>query len=90
MREEFQKSYKVPCTGCNYCMPCPRGICIPALFAAYNESFSIGRRTGVFHYFISAGACGMDVHIASDCIECGACVAKCPQHIDVPAQMKNV
>ena len=28
---EFEKSNRVPCTGCGYCMPCPKGINIPWL-----------------------------------------------------------
>ena len=90
VREEFGKSYKVPCTGCNYCMPCPKGISIPACFAAYNNSYSIGWYTGMFGYLTSVGANGADIHLASDCIECGACKKKCPQHIDIPEELKAV
>ena len=88
--EEFGKSYKVPCTGCNYCMPCPQGISIPACFSAYNTSYSIGWFTGVFGYLTSVGANGSDIHLVSDCIECGACKKKCPQHIDIPEELKEV
>ncbi|MDO4400920.1 MAG: aldo/keto reductase [Coriobacteriia bacterium] len=90
VREEFGKSYKVPCTGCNYCMPCPKGISIPACFAAYNTSYSIGLFTGMFGYLTSVGAAGKDYHLVSDCIECGACKKKCPQHIDIPEELKAV
>ena len=90
VREEFGKSYKVPCTGCNYCMPCPKGISIPACFAAYNTSYSIGWMTGMFGYLTSVGANGADVHLVSDCVECGACKKKCPQHIDIPEELKAV
>ena len=90
VREEFGKSYKVPCTGCNYCMPCPKGISIPACFAAYNTSYSIGWVTGMFGYLTSVGANGTDAHLVSDCVECGACKAKCPQHIDIPEELKAV
>ena len=34
----FEQSNRVPCTGCNYCMPCPQGINIPGCFSAYNAS----------------------------------------------------
>lgn len=88
--EEFKKSYKVPCTGCNYCMPCPKGISIPACFAAYNTSYSIGWVTGMYSYLTTVGANSVDFHLASHCIECGTCKKKCPQHIDIPEELKAV
>ena len=89
-RAAFNETFKVGCTGCNYCMPCPAGISIPSSFAAYNESFALGWFTGVFHYMISAGVGDAKPKFATDCIECGSCKAKCPQHIDIPAELKQV
>lgn len=86
----FNESFRVPCTGCNYCMPCPKGINIPSLFGAYNTSYSVNWFTGVMNYFMSTGSLGTDPHYASDCIECGACMKKCPQHIDIPEELKHV
>lgn len=86
----FAKSFRVPCTGCNYCMPCPKGISIPSSFASYNESFTLGRFTGLWGYLTSAGAGSNDLHLASDCVKCGACVRKCPQHIDIPTELEQV
>lgn len=88
--ELFNASFRVSCTGCNYCMPCPKGINIPSLFSAYNTSYSVNWFTGVMNYFMSAGALGTDPHYASDCIECGACIKKCPQHIAIPEELKHV
>ncbi len=85
----FEESFRVPCTGCNYCMPCPQGLSIPAIFAAYNESYSLGWRTGFFNYMLSIGVTSGDPRFASNCIECGACVKKCPQHIDIPARLAD-
>ena len=85
----LEKSFKVPCTGCNYCMPCPKGISIPAMFSAYNASFSLGWFTGMYQYATSVGANGTNAHLISDCVKCGACAKKCPQHIDIPAQLEN-
>lgn len=86
----FNESFRVPCTGCNYCMPCPKGINIPSLFNAYNTSYSVNWLTGAKNYFMSVGALGTDAHYASDCIECSACVRKCPQQISIPEELKNV
>lgn len=86
----FEESFRVPCTGCNYCMPCPQGISIPSLFAAYNESFSLGWRTGFFHYMMSVGVTSGNPSLATKCVGCGACVKKCPQHIEIPERLVDV
>ena len=88
--EIFRESYRIPCTGCNYCMPCPKGINIPALFSCYNNSYSTSWFQGVFGYFTSCGAMGNDPHYATDCIKCGKCAKHCPQKIDIPTQMSAV
>lgn len=90
IREIFNESFRVPCTGCNYCMPCPKGINIPSLFSAYNTSYLVNWFTGAMNYFMSVGALGTDPHYASDCVECGACVKKCPQQIAIPQELKKV
>lgn len=85
----FRASYKVPCTGCNYCMPCPKGINIPGVFSSYNASYQIGRMTGYMGYYMCAGALGENPHYASDCVECGACARHCPQSINIPQELKQ-
>ena len=86
----FERSFRVPCTGCNYCMPCAQGISIPSLFSAYNESYSLGWPTGFFHYMLSVGVASGEPRLATSCIECGACVKKCPQHINIPERLGDV
>lgn len=86
----FNESNKVGCTGCNYCMPCPKGINIPACFTAYNASYAHGWYQGVQQYVLSAGGMGNTPHWASECVSCGACTKHCPQHINVPEALKNV
>lgn len=88
--EVFNKSYKVPCTGCNYCMPCPQKINIPACFAAYNTSFAVDKKTGIFQYVISTNAMNKDSHYASNCVECGKCEKHCPQGIQIRKELKQV
>lgn len=87
----FEESYKVPCTGCNYCMPCPKNVNIPGCFAAYNASYANGFVTGMTQYITSTNALhssgGMRV---ANCVKCGICEKKCPQHIKIPSELGNV
>ena len=89
-REEIAKSYRVPCTGCGYCLPCPKGVNIPMCFAAYNTSFAHGWYQGMHQYITASGAMVGDARFASDCVGCGACLEKCPQHIEIPNELASV
>lgn len=89
-REAIAQSYKVPCTGCGYCLPCPQGVNIPMCFAAYNTSFAHGWYQGMHQYVTASGAMEDNARFASDCVRCGMCVEKCPQHIDIPKDLASV
>lgn len=86
----FEASNRVPCTGCNYCMPCPQGINIPGCFAAYNASFAHGWFTGVAQYFTASAVRTGNPKLASNCVRCGACLRHCPQHIAIPDRLRDV
>jgi len=87
----IEATYKVPCTGCNYCMPCPHHVNIPACFAAYNVSFATGLVTGITQYVTSTGILNSGKNsAASNCTECGLCEQKCPQHIPIPESLESV
>jgi predicted aldo/keto reductase-like oxidoreductase len=88
--DAVKESYKIPCTGCNYCMPCPQKINIPALFAAYNSSYSMGKMSGLSSYVISVGALSAEPHYASSCVKCGLCEKRCPQHIAIRDSLVSV
>lgn len=79
---------KVGCTGCGYCMPCPRGVDIPGTFAAYNRRYSEGKRAALTEYFMCT-AMRKNSAAASNCIECGKCEKHCPQHIEIRKELKN-
>jgi predicted aldo/keto reductase-like oxidoreductase len=53
--EVFNRSYRVRCTGCNYCMPCPRGVNIPGSVAAYNTMYTMGYVAGMQQVVTSTG-----------------------------------
>ena len=89
LREAYRGLIPIPCTACRYCVPCPNGVDIPAIFAIYNESTMYNdRRMGNFRY------CGDQMGLkpekrADRCIECGQCVEACPQKIPVPEWLKK-
>ncbi len=80
---------KVGCTGCGYCMPCPRGVDIPGSFAAYNRRYSEGWVAAMKDYFMCT-AIRKDSSGASNCVECGKCERHCPQHIQIRQELKAV
>ena len=73
---------KVNCTGCRYCMPCPKGVNIPGIFSCYNHMYSEGKRSGRLEYFQTI-ALRIDPCDASLCIKCGKCEQHCPQSLPI-------
>jgi len=86
VRDAYQALCAIPCTGCKYCMPCPSGVNIPEVFEIYNDLQMFGDegRSKQFYAWLDEKA------RAGQCIECGECLEKCPQHIDIPEWMKKV
>ena len=79
---------KVGCTGCGYCMPCPKKVDIPGTFAAYNRRFVDGKMAATSEY-IMCTLLRKDATSASNCVECGLCEKHCPQHIEIRKELKN-
>ena len=79
---------KVGCTGCAYCMPCPKGVDIPGTFACYNKMYSEGKNEGRFEYARNIGMRATP-GFATQCVECGACEKHCPQHIEIRKKLKE-
>lgn len=79
---------KVGCTGCGYCVPCPKKVDIPGVFAAYNRRFAEGRFWSFVDYVICTGL-RKNSTAASNCIGCGKCEKHCPQGINIREQLKN-
>ena len=79
---------KVGCTGCGYCMPCPKKVDIPGTFAAYNRKYSDGWFTAEKEYFMCT-TLRKDSTAASNCVGCGKCEKHCPQNIEIKKQLKS-
>ena len=73
---------KVGCTGCGYCMPCPKGVDIPGTFAAYNRRYAEGKFWSFIEY-VMCTSLRKNSTAASNCIKCGKCEKHCPQNIEI-------
>ena len=73
---------KVGCTGCGYCTPCPEGVDIPGVFAAYNRVYSESKFSGLREYFMGTTLRKSSTG-ASNCIGCGKCEKHCPQGLPI-------
>ena len=90
---KYQELMKVGCTGCGYCMPCPSDVSIPVCFETYNKMHMFGEFEAVkFSYAIRMSGILVDgkPKYASQCVECGECLDKCPQQIPIPDVLAKV
>ena len=85
----IRKKEKVGCTGCRYCMPCPRGVDIPGTFACYNTMYTESRFTGRLQFFQTVALAGEQPAFASQCVGCGKCEQHCPQGIPIREKLKE-
>lgn len=86
--KEILSHMAVGCTGCRYCMPCPKNVDIPGIFFAYNMAKSQGLLTAEKSYFMTS-ALRRDSTSPSNCVECGKCEKHCPQHIEIRKMLKE-
>ena len=86
--QALQENLQVGCTGCGYCMPCPKGVDIPGTFAAWNRMSQEGRFAGLKEYFMCTAA-RKDSTAASNCIGCGKCEKHCPQSLPIRTHLQG-
>lgn len=91
----------VACNDCKYCMPCPYGIDIPAIFVHYNKCVNEGNVSDIDNRdenYVKARRAflvGYDRSVpklrqANHCIGCGQCVSHCPQGIKIPRELHRI
>ncbi|MBP5503913.1 MAG: aldo/keto reductase [Bacteroidales bacterium] len=98
--DEFVKFPLVPCTACQYCMPCPYGVDIPTTFTHYNkcvnEGFiSVSTQDANFVEARKRFLIGYDRVVepkrqANHCIGCGVCQPHCPQNIRIADKLRDI
>jgi predicted aldo/keto reductase-like oxidoreductase len=85
-RGVYRSKLKVDCTSCAYCIPCPNGVDIPSNLQLYNEIFLSGDKEFSPFFYNNM----MDEsQRATNCVECGVCLEKCPQKIDIIKELKE-
>lgn len=91
--QKYRQLMKTACTGCRYCLPCPSGVDIPGCFEIYDNFYLSGNESEAKLMYAAkpGGIIRGDVPgYASQCIQCGQCVEKCPQHLDIPSLLEAV
>jgi predicted aldo/keto reductase-like oxidoreductase len=84
----IRASDKVGCTGCRYCMPCPKGVDIPGTFRCYNAMFIESPSEGRMQFAQTVGLT-REPAFASQCVQCGKCEKHCPQGIPIREKLKE-
>ena len=86
VRAAYLSRTKIGCTGCRYCMPCPNGVNIPGLFAAWNSVslYDVDPKEDWGLNEIKRNDEG-----PNHCVACGACEAACPQHLSIIDGLKR-
>ncbi|MCL2166732.1 MAG: aldo/keto reductase [Clostridiales bacterium] len=70
------------CHRCNYCQPCPQGISISTVL-------TIESNIKRMPFDRAKGMAGASVEKARTCVECRACVERCPYDLDIPVLLKE-
>ena len=83
---EYDKLVNIPCTACNYCMPCPFGVNIPKCFREYNMDVVYNNKIASVQYKFHLN----DDRKAHNCVGCNQCITSCPQSINIPEELKKV
>ncbi len=84
VRNQYLEKITVRCSKCEYCMPCPSGVNIPRIFEFYNEAIMFDDLFGGrmrYNSWLS------EEELASSCVQCGECMEKCPQQIEIPQRL---
>ncbi len=87
VKETYQAMALIPCTSCNYCLPCPEGVDIPRILKIYND--------GIMYDKIETSKTDYNLWVPADekgdnCVVCGECEEQCPQDILISDWMARI
>ncbi|MBQ9880376.1 MAG: aldo/keto reductase [Clostridia bacterium] len=88
VRKLIRSGEKVGCTGCRYCMPCPKGVDIPGIFLHYNAMYTDGKNEARSKFVQTVGLTRQPP-FADRCVGCGKCEKHCPQGIPIREKLKE-
>ncbi len=87
VKAEIERAVKAPCTGCGYCMPCPKGVDIPGAFRCWNNMYIESPAAGRREYW-QVVSLRREPAFATQCVGCGRCEQHCPQHLPIRGLLK--
>jgi len=88
--DKRKKEGEIPCTKCQYCMPCPQNIPIPFIFNLFNLFIILGSENPKNVYKNIGIKQDEKWKKADVCLECGQCEEKCPQKIKIRKELKKI
>ena len=88
VKKAIREKEKVGCTGCRYCMPCPKGVDIPGIFRCWNTMYTESKSAGRSQFIQTVGLT-REPAFASQCIRCGKCEQHCPQSIPIREKLQE-
>jgi len=85
VRDTYRDLCPVPCTKCEYCLPCPSGVSIPRIFEIFNEAMMYNELRSARRMYNWL----KEEERANQCEECGQCMELCPQGIPITDWLKK-
>ena len=85
------KLHTIPCNYCNYCMPCPFGLDIPAILTFRNAVITAERAPSAREALAMYRSAVPDMlRRAERCTGCNRCKMHCPQSIDISKELGEI